>query len=92
MTRRLLLRSSLISFFLSERIFFSHLLSFFAARASFSRSLSLFLLWSVDIISAAAFHGIDPSRMIGAGQQEETRMTTDSDDENRDAILSGLCC
>lgn len=42
MTRRLLLRSSLISFFLSERIFFSHLLSFFAARASFSLSLSFF--------------------------------------------------
>lgn len=48
----------------------------------------------VDIISAAAFHRIDPSRIIGAEQQEETYTTTDSDDEriemrlDRDYVVS----
>lgn len=48
----------------------------------------------VDIISAAAFHRIDPTRIIGAEQQEETYTTTDSDDErvemqlDRDYVVS----
>lgn len=85
-------------FFFRERIFFSRCrvapLSLSCVRASSRLSLSsLFLLGrSVDIISATAFRRIDPSRIIGAGQEEETCTTTNSEDETRDAIWSGLCC
>lgn len=104
MTRRLLLRSFLPSPPLPlhpparerERIFFlaaASPLSFFAARASFCvfLSFSLFLLVGrmVDIISAAAFHRINPSRIIGVGQQEETYTTATV---SRNATRSRLCC
>lgn len=86
MTRRLLLRLVSSIFFLPPREFFlAAASSLFLRRACIILRFSLFLLVGrmVDIISAAAFHRIDPSRIIGAKQQEETYTTADSDDESR---------